>query len=71
MVESSNPDHLKLARWVFPLYLVAINLFVLPIALAGLLTFGAQGVAPDTFVLTLPMASSSPMLSMFAFIGGL
>lgn len=71
VIESSNEAHLKTARWVFPIYLVAINLFVLPIALAGLLTFSGQGVSPDTFVLTLPIAAGSPALATLAFIGGL
>ena len=71
MVESNDAAHLKTARWVFPLYLVAINLFVLPIALAGLITFNGQGVSPDTFVLTLPIAANSPALATLAFIGGL
>lgn len=71
MVESSDESHLKTARWVFPLYLVAINLFVLPIALAGLITFSGQPVSPDTFVLTLPIAANSPTLATLAFIGGL
>jgi hypothetical protein len=43
--------------WLFPLYMLAINVFVLPIAFGGLLAF-PQGVDADSFVLTLPMASS-------------
>src|SRR5207244_5395253 len=61
----------KRAAWIFPLYLVAINLFVLPIALAGLLVFAQGGVSADTFVLTLPIAGDRPALAVFAFIGGL
>ena len=44
------------AIWLFPLYLLAINVFVLPIAFAGLMHFAAGRVDADTFVLTLPMA---------------
>jgi len=36
--------------------LLAINIFALPIALAGQLRFPSGGVDADTFVLTLPMA---------------
>jgi signal transduction histidine kinase len=57
--------------WLFPLYLFAINLFVLPIALAGLLSFPPGTVDGDTFVLALPMAERQGGLALFAFIGGL
>ena len=36
--------------------MLAINLFVLPIAFGGLLHFPQGNVDADTFVLTLPMA---------------
>ena len=39
VIENVNEDHLNKAIWLFPLYLLVINLFVLPIALAGLLRF--------------------------------
>ncbi|HMC16796.1 MAG TPA: PAS-domain containing protein [Albitalea sp.] len=71
VVENTQEDQLKRAAWIFPLYLVAINLFVLPIALAGLLVFAQGGVSADTFVLTLPIAGDRPALAVFAFIGGL
>jgi signal transduction histidine kinase len=35
VVENQDEQHLKKAMWVLPLYLLLINLFVLPIALAG------------------------------------
>lgn len=70
-VESNTASHLKTARWAFPLYLIAINLFVLPIALAGLITFSDLNVSPDTFVLTLPIAADNHALAILAFIGGL
>jgi Na+/proline symporter/nitrogen-specific signal transduction histidine kinase len=71
VVENSSEDHLRRASWMFPLYLLLINLFVLPIALAGRLTFPDGSVDADTFVLTLPMAHSQPWLALLAFIGGL
>ncbi|MEW6164438.1 MAG: sensor histidine kinase [Pseudomonadota bacterium] len=70
VVENVNPAHLKRAVWLFPLYLFIINLFVLPIALGGLMHF-AGGVDADTFVLTLPMDNRSEGLALFAYIGGL
>lgn len=71
VVENVDEKHLKRAVWVFPLYLLLINLFVLPIALGGLLFFGKGTVNPETFVLTLPLAHGFEALALFAFIGGL
>jgi len=69
VVENVNERHLDRALWLFPLYLFLINIFVLPIALAGRLTAPA-GVDPDTIVLTLPMAAEQPWLALLVFIGG-
>jgi Na+/proline symporter/signal transduction histidine kinase len=71
VVENVDERHLDKAIWLFPLYLLAINVFVLPIAFGGLLHFPAGTVDADTFVLTLPIAEGVPWLALFAFIGGL
>ena len=71
VVENVDESHLKRAVWLFPLYLVLINIFVLPLALGGMLHFSGQGVNPDTFVLTLPLAHGAEWLAVLAFIGGL
>ena len=71
VVENVNENHVAKAIWLFPLYLLAINIFVLPIAIAGLLHFPAGQVDADTFVLTLPMAYKQESLALFVFIGGL
>jgi Na+/proline symporter/nitrogen-specific signal transduction histidine kinase len=71
VVENVDERHLDKAIWLFPLYLLLINVFVLPIALAGLLYFPKGAVDGDTFVLTLPMAERQGTLALFAFIGGL
>ena len=71
VVENVDEYHLKRAAWVFPLYLLLINLFVLPIALGGLLLFGKGQVNPDHFVLSLPLANEHPLLALLVFIGGL
>ncbi|MEQ5777925.1 PAS-domain containing protein [Thalassospira sp. NFXS8] len=71
-VENDDSRNLKTARWLFPAYLVAINLFVVPIAVAGLLLFdGQSAVNPDTFVLTLPLLGGQNGLALVAFVGGL
>lgn len=71
VVENVNETHLNKAIWLFPLYLVAINLFVLPVAFAGMLTFGSGGYDADMFVLTLPMANGQVYLTLLVFIGGM
>jgi Na+/proline symporter/nitrogen-specific signal transduction histidine kinase len=69
VVENIDERHLDRALWLFPLYLFLINIFVLPIALAGGL-LGPAGVDPDTVVLTLPMGAAQPWLALLVFIGG-
>ncbi len=71
VVENVDERHLNTAIWLFPLYLLAINLFVLPIAVAGLLTFPDGAVNPDTFVLALPMVGDQPVIALTVFVGGL
>jgi Na+/proline symporter/nitrogen-specific signal transduction histidine kinase len=71
VVENVNERHLRRAIWIFPLYLLLINIFVLPIAFGGLLHFGAGVVDPDTYVLSLPLAHGAELLALFVFIGGL
>jgi Na+/proline symporter/CheY-like chemotaxis protein len=71
VVENHNEGEIRRARWLFPLYLVLINLFVVPIAFAGLLTFKAGSVDSDMFVLALPLHAGSNALAVAAFVGGL
>ena len=71
VVENNSESEIRRAAWLFPLYLVLINLFVVPIALAGLLTFTPGQVDSDMFVLALPLAAHSDLLTVAAFIGGL
>lgn len=71
VVENVNEQHLRRAAWAFPLYLLLINLFVLPVALGGLLYFGSGTVNPESFVLALPLAEGQHALALFVFIGGL
>jgi Na+/proline symporter/signal transduction histidine kinase len=69
VVENIEPKDLRLARWVFPAYLILAALFVVPIALAGQMLLPA-GVTPDSFVISLPLSEAHPALAMLAFIGG-
>ncbi len=70
VVENVDEKHLKRASWLFPLYLVAINLFVIPVAFAGVL-LGDAAQEPDSYVLTLPLAAGLQALPLIVFIGGL
>jgi Na+/proline symporter/signal transduction histidine kinase len=71
VVENRSESEIRRAAWMFPLYLVAINLFVIPIAMAGLLTFPRGLVDSDMFVLALPLKAGSELLALTAFVGGL
>ncbi len=71
VVENVDERHLRRAAWVFPLYLLLINLFVLPIALGGLLYFGVGQADAEGFVLSLPLAHGQQALALLVFIGGL
>lgn len=69
VVENADERHLATASWAFPLYLLLISLFVLPIAATGLALLPA-GSNPDLYVLTLPLSLGREDLALFAFLGG-
>ncbi|MEO5658247.1 MAG: histidine kinase, partial [Polaromonas sp.] len=64
VVENVRESHLRRAIWVFPLYLLLINLFVLPIALGGLVYFGGGQMNAENFVLSLPLAAGRHALAL-------
>jgi Na+/proline symporter len=69
VVENSNPEHLSTAVGLFPFYTILINLFVIPLAGAGLL-LGLPAEQGDQFVLLIPQLLNSPALTLIAYIGG-
>ena len=69
VVENVDERHLATASWAFPLYLFAMSLFVVPIAVMGLDRM-PDGANPDLFVLTLPLSQGQGGLAMLAFLGG-
>jgi Na+/proline symporter/nitrogen-specific signal transduction histidine kinase len=69
IVENTDITHVKKAMWMFPLYLLIINLFVLPIALAGILTF-PNGIDYDMLLLHFPNHNGHTLLTLFVFVGG-
>jgi len=70
IVENTNEELLKKSLLRFPLYLLIINLFVIPIAIGGLLKFG-NNIDPDTFVLAFPISNGNLWLTLFVILGGL
>ncbi|MFK5925658.1 MAG: SpoIIE family protein phosphatase [Desulfuromusa sp.] len=71
ITENTDEQHIKSAMWKFPAYLFLMNLFVLPIALGGLIINGGDTTQADYFVLTLPLSTGHPWLALLVFIGGL
>ncbi|GAB6036624.1 hypothetical protein JCM15519_11830 [Fundidesulfovibrio butyratiphilus] len=69
VVENSSPRHVRTAMWLFPLYMLAVTLPVLPIALSGRL-LGYDPRQADTLVLVLPQHFGNTWLSFLVFLGG-
>jgi signal transduction histidine kinase len=69
VVENNDDRHLQIASWAFPLYLMLISLFVVPIAVVGL-DLMPKGANPDLFVLSLPLSQGQNGLAMLSFLGG-
>jgi len=69
VVENADEDHIRTAMWMFPAYLLLINVFVLPLALGALALRGSPGAA-DAFVLSLPLDAGIPVLPWLVFLGG-
>ncbi|GGK38635.1 hybrid sensor histidine kinase/response regulator [Salinarimonas ramus] len=71
VVENREPDDLRRAAWLFPLYLVLINVFVVPIAIAGADALAPGAVDADMTVLGIPLSQGAGAMALVAFIGGL
>lgn len=69
VVENADERHLQTASWAFPLYLMLMSLFVIPIAVVGLRIM-PPGSNPDLFVLTLPLSQGQQGLATLSFLGG-
>ncbi|MDE0590037.1 ATP-binding protein [Halocynthiibacter sp. C4] len=69
VVENAKESHVATASWAFPLYLLAMCIFVLPIAVVGL-DLLPEGTNPDLFVLTVPLSQQQNGLAMLSFLGG-
>ncbi|MDR3578849.1 MAG: SpoIIE family protein phosphatase [Oryzomonas sp.] len=70
VIENSDERHITKAMWLFPAYLFLINLFVMPIAMGGIMTTGSSSGA-DFFVISIPLLSGHGPIALLAFLGGL
>jgi len=70
VVENTDERHILTAMWLFPLYLLLMNLFVIPIAFGGLL-LDLPPQQADTFVLRIPLVAEHPKMALLVFLGGL
>ncbi|PMH46238.1 hybrid sensor histidine kinase/response regulator [Vibrio sp. 10N.286.49.B3] len=68
VVENEHAQDLRTARWLFPLYLLLMALFVLPIAWVGQSLL--HGTSADTYVISVPMAVDANNMALLAFLGG-
>ena len=68
-VENQHLGHLRSARWIFPLYLLLMGMFTLPLALAGVMLLGADANI-DLVILQLPLAAQRTDMALLAYLGG-
>ena len=71
VVENHDQRGIRTAAWLFPTYLVLINLFVAPLAIAGLKVFPDGSINRDLTVLALPLNAGAHGLALLTMIGGL
>ncbi|MGE5664364.1 MAG: sensor histidine kinase [Deltaproteobacteria bacterium] len=69
VVQNGDEKHIRTAMWMFPLYLLLINLFVVPIAFGGLI-LGLPASMADKYILSIPMLAGEKALSLLVFLGG-
>ena len=67
--ENLNEKSLNTASWLFPLFLLALNLFIPVILWAG--NFIQLETNPDTYVLGITLNSDVAWLPLLAFLGGI
>lgn len=70
VVENEREKYLKKVTWLFPLYLLLFNVFVIFIAWGGNVIFQNTDVDADLFTLMLPLKSGNEFLALLVFLGG-
>ncbi len=71
VVENHDDRGIRTAAWLFPTYLVLINLFVAPLAIAGLKIFPDASFNRDLTVLALPLNAGAHGVALLTMVGGL
>lgn len=71
VVENSDEKHIITAMWCLPFYMYLLNLFVVPVALGGLILNGGDTGNADFFILHIPLQTGHPWFAVLTFIGGL
>ena len=71
VVENHDQRGIRTAAWLFPTYLVLINLFVAPLAIAGLKVFPDGSINRDLTVLALPLNAGAHGVALLTMVGGL
>ena len=71
VVENHDQRGVRTAAWMFPAYLALINLFVAPLAVAGLKMFPDGAINRDLTVLALPLAAGARGVALLTMVGGL
>lgn len=69
VIENTRIKHLKTAIWLFPLYLLIFNLFVIYIAWGGNIYFG-DTTHSEYYSLILPLQENNIILTLLVFLGG-
>ncbi|SEM25146.1 Na+/proline symporter [Aquimarina amphilecti] len=69
VIENTSESHLKKAIWLFPLYLLLFNVFVIFVAWGGKLSLG-ENLNPDYYTLLLPLQNNNMILAILVFLGG-
>ena len=70
VIENNRENHIKTAVWLFPLYMLLINIFVYPIAWGGNILFEGQDVNADTYSLLIPQLLDNQTITVLVFLGG-
>ena len=70
VVENNRERHIKMAVWLFPLYLLLFNIFVYPVAWGGNILFKGKSVNPDTYSLLIPQLFDNQLMTVLVFLGG-
>lgn len=70
VVAAANERKVKRAIWMFPVYLLLINVFVIPIAIIGNNMFAGGKMNPDMYMLSIPIHLNQGWMALLVLLGG-